>query len=63
MVAYYILHNFQNRNLLTLPENSILCNIQIKACFNQHRIPKKLIQIIMYLIVSDLGWIIVFSVI
>ena len=29
MVTYYILHNLQNRNLLILPENSILCNASI----------------------------------
>ena len=25
MVTYYILHNLRNRNLLILPEDSILC--------------------------------------
>ena len=29
MLTYYILHNLQNRNLLILPENSILCNASI----------------------------------
>ena len=51
MVICIILHNLQNTNLQTLPENSILCNFQIKSCLNQHN---KLI---------DLGWPILFCVI
>ena len=47
----------------TLLENLILSNIQIKTSFNQHNNSRKLIQIIMQLVISDLGWFILFWVI
>ena len=46
-MTYIILHNLQNKNLQALLENLILCNFQIRACLNQHKNSKKLIQIIM----------------
>ena len=35
-VTYITLHNLQNKNLYALLENSILCNVQIKARLNHH---------------------------
>ena len=61
--TYIILHNLQNKNLQTFLENSVLCNFQIKACLNQHNRSRKLIQIIMQLVICDLGRLILFCVI
>ena len=62
-VTYIILHNLPNKNLQALLESLILCNFQIRACLNQHKNSKKLIQITMQLVISDLGWLILFCVI
>ena len=61
-VVCIIFHILQNTNLQTLLETSILFNFQIRACLNQHHKSKKLILIIVYLIISDLGWLILFCV-
>ena len=46
LVTYFILHNLQNTNLQTMHKKSILCNLQIKACFHQQENPTKMSQII-----------------
>ena len=61
-VVCIIFHILQNTNLQNLLETSILFNFQIRACLNQHNKSKKLILIIVYLIISDLGWLILFCV-
>ena len=62
-VTCIILHNLQNTDLQTSLEKSILSNFQIGACWNQHSKPRKVIYIITSLIISDLGWLILFCVI
>ena len=77
-VICIILHNLQNTNLQTVLKNSVFCNFQIKACLNQHththtHTPThththtqkhKKINLNYYLIIiSDLGWLILFCLI
>ena len=62
-VTCVILHNFQNTNLQSSLEKSVLCNFQIEASLNQHSKPGKLIQIILWLITSNLERLILFCVI
>ena len=57
--SHTILHSLPNKNLL---QNSVLRNFQIKAFLNQHSNWRKLTQIIMQLVISDLGWLILFCI-
>ena len=50
-------------NNQTSSGKSVLRNFQIRACWNQHSKPRKLIYIITSLIISNLGWLILFCVI
>ena len=61
-VTYYILRNLQNRNLLILPENSVLCNASINMLPSTQNTKK--IDSNYYVINNQwFEWIIVFCVI
>ena len=62
-MTYIILHNFQNINLQTVSKYPVPYNLQIKPCLDQQENPLKIIQMILQLIISDLGWLALFCII
>lgn len=62
-LTHLILRNVQNTNLQTMSINSVFCNLRINFCFDQQEKSPKMIQIIVWLIIIDLGWLMLFFVI
>ena len=50
-------------NLQTLPENSILCNFEMKDAWINTKTQENWFRLLMQLIISDLGWLTLFCII
>ena len=53
----------KKKTIRRLSKNSVICNLHIKGPSEQQENPSKIIQMIILLIISNLGWLVLFCII